>query len=55
MLDGWSLPQCVVFGGRTYKINSDYRDILHLLGWLNGDAAPELTETERWQVALAAI
>lgn len=53
MLDGWSLPQCVVFGGRTYKINSDYRDILHLLGWLNGDAAPELTETERWQVALA--
>ena len=53
MTDLWTLPRCAVLDGKSWKIHSDYRDVLHLLRWLNGDADPALDAGERWLVALA--
>ena len=33
----WALPTIAVLNGRQYPINTDYRDILEILAWLNGD------------------
>ena len=42
-------------GARQYvafAIRSDYRDVLELLRWLNGQADPALDQSERWYVAM---
>ena len=39
-------------GGVRYAIRSDYRDVLELLRWLNGQADPALDQSERWYVAM---
>ena len=35
-----------------YAIRSDYRDVLELLRWLNGQADPALDQSECWYVAM---
>ena len=49
MTDLWQLPKSATFGGETYEIRSDFRDILKILTALED---PELPELLRWQVAL---
>lgn len=51
--DLWSLPTRACIEGEWYNIHADYRDILHLLAWLQGDRATQLNEGERWYIALA--
>ena len=46
----WSLPQTAVIGGTKYKLNTDYRDILEIIGHLNDLENPEWL---RWQIAVA--
>lgn len=48
----WALPTVAVLNGRQYSINTDYRDILEILAWLNGDEGGELSQEERCYVAL---
>lgn len=50
--DLWRLPQSAELGGARYAIHSDYRDVLGILAWLNGSAAPELDAQTRWYVAM---
>lgn len=51
-LSGWALPTFAVLNGRQYSINTDYRDILEILAWLNGDEGDELSQEERCYVAM---
>ncbi len=46
----WSLPERAVFSGTSYTLHTDYRDILEIICYLQD---PDLTEFERWEVALA--
>lgn len=46
----WTLPTQAVFGDKTYRLNTDYRDILEIFSYLND---PDLPEYLRWQIALA--
>ena len=46
----WELPEQAEIGGNTYKIHTDFRDILEIFGYLND---PDLPEMFRWRVALA--
>ena len=46
----WQLPQSAVFGGKTYAIHADYRDILEIFTYLQD---PDLPESFRWSIALA--
>ena len=48
----WALPTIAGLNGRQYPINTDYRDILEILAWLNGDEGGELSQEERCYVAL---
>ena len=52
MTGAWGLPMQAVIEDRVYEIHTDYRDILELLRWLDGTAAPELDRGERWYVAM---
>lgn len=45
----WTLPKKAEFDGHVYGLNTDYRDILEIIGYLNDD----MPEFLRWQVALA--
>ena len=51
MTGAWGLPMQAELGGVRYAIRSDYRDVLELLRWLNGQADPALDQSERWYVA----
>ena len=46
----WKLPQSVEFGGKTYEIHADFRDILEIFSYLQD---PDLPESFRWTIALA--
>ena len=46
----WKLPQSVEFGGKTYEIHADFRDILEIFSYLQN---PDLPESFRWTIALA--
>lgn len=48
----WSLPVQAVIEDRVYEIHTDFRDILELMHWLDGAAAPDLDQGERWYVAM---
>lgn len=52
MSAAWDLPRQAVIEDRVYEIRTDYRDILELMRWLDGSAAPELDQGERWYVAM---
>lgn len=45
----WQLPKSTVIAGERYDLHTDFRDVLEIIGYLNGD----LPEFIRWQVALA--
>lgn len=45
----WQLPEKTEIGGREYAFYTDFREMLRIIGFLNGD----LPEYIRWQVALA--
>jgi len=47
---GWELPKEAVIGGKTYGLNTDYRQILRIFSWLQQEEYPEFL---RWQVAFA--
>lgn len=47
---GWDLPETVTIGGMEYNINTDYRDILGIMKYLNDLDVPEFL---RWQIAIA--
>ena len=47
---GWTLPKTVKVGGKEYKIETDYRDILSILFHLQNRND---TEAERIYIALA--
>lgn len=46
----WDLPQTTEIGGAEYQLNTDYRDVLEIIGYLNDPEYPELL---RWQIAVA--
>ncbi len=46
----WELPETAEIGGTVYELNTDYRDILEIIGYLNDPDRPEYL---RWQIAVA--
>lgn len=46
----WSLPETAEIGGEVYELNTDYRDILEIIGYLND---PNQSEYLRWRIAIA--
>ena len=46
----WELPQTAVIGGVDYPLNTDYRQIIEIMGYLNDQDRPEWL---RWQIAIA--
>ena len=46
----WKLPQTAEIGGTVYQLNTDFRDILEIIGYLDDPDRPEYL---RWQIALA--
>ena len=49
-MNGWELPRKAVIGGVEYSINTDFRDVLEIISYLEDPDTPEFI---RWQVALA--
>ena len=45
----WELPETAEIGGTVYELNTDYRDILEIIGYLNDPDRPEYL---RWQIAV---
>lgn len=48
-MNAWSLPKTARIGGVTYSINTDFRDILEIIGHLNDGELPEIL---RWRIAV---
>lgn len=48
-MNTWGLPKTADIGGVTYSINTDYRDILEIIGYLNDAETPEVL---RWRIAV---
>lgn len=42
-MNGWELPESAQIGGRTYRVNADYRDILDIITQLNDREEDEQT------------
>lgn len=51
----WTLPETVHFADTDWRVNTDFRDVLEILRWLDGSADPALTDSERWYVAAGAV
>lgn len=49
-MEGWSLPRQASIGGSSYRLHTDYRDILEIFSYLQDEAYPEFM---RWRIALA--
>lgn len=49
-MNQWGLPTTAEIGGVEYRINTDYRDILEIFGYIND---PDQPEWLRWQIAIA--
>ena len=49
-MNPWKLPQTAEFGGIVYQLNTDFRDILEIMGYLDDPDKPEYL---RWRIALA--
>ena len=37
----WSLPTKAEIGGRVYRLNTDYRDVLEIIGYLQEEKSPQ--------------
>ena len=46
----WRLPRQAVFGGVTYPIHTDYRDVLEIFSYFED---PDLPDSLKWRIALA--
>lgn len=46
----WSLPECAEIGGAKYQLNTDFRDILDIIRYLEDPDQPEYL---RWRIAVA--
>ena len=46
----WDLPESAEIGGTVYETNTDFRDILEIIRYLNDT---EQTEYVRWRIAIA--
>ncbi len=46
----WQLPVEAVFGGKVYKLHSDYRDVLEIFSYFED---PDLPESLKWRIAVA--
>lgn len=49
-MNSWELPVTMEVGGKTYKINTDYRDILEIIRYLDDPDTPEIL---RWNIAVS--
>lgn len=49
-MNPWALPETAMIGGREYELNTDYRDIISIMGYLDDPDTPEFL---RWQIAVA--
>lgn len=49
MMDIYGLPKTATIGGTEYPINTDFRDILEIMDYLNDAKRPEYL---RWQIAV---
>lgn len=49
MINAWRLPKTATIGGTEYTINTDYRDVLEIVNYLNDIRWPEIV---RWKIAL---
>ena len=49
-MNPWALPENAMIGGREYELNTDYRDIISIMGYLDDPDTPEFL---RWQIAVA--
>lgn len=49
-MNPWRLPETAEIGGTAYKLNTDFRDILEIMGYLDNQEMPEYL---RWRIALA--
>lgn len=45
----WELPDSAEIGGTTYELNTDYRDVLEIIKYLEN---PELSDLLRWRIAV---
>lgn len=52
-MTGWELPTDLTVGGQSWAIHGDFRDVLDVIGWLDGAEGENLLPEERWYVALA--
>lgn len=52
-MTGWDLPTALTVGGQSWAIHGDFRDVLDVIGWLDGAEGENLLPEERWYVALA--
>lgn len=52
-MNGWDLPEALTVCGRTYRVHADFRDVLDVIGWLEGAEGEELLPEERWYIAMA--
>ncbi len=49
-MSAWELPRSVEIGSEKYQVNTDFRDILEIIGHLNDRNNPEFI---RWQIAVS--
>lgn len=52
-MTGWDLPRSVRVGEQDWAVHADFRDVLDVIGWLDGAQGETLLPEERWYVALA--
>lgn len=52
-MTGWDLPTRLTVGGKAYEVNADFRDMLDIIGWLEGAEGEDLLPEERWYIAMA--
>lgn len=45
----WHLPKTIIIGGKTYNLNTDYRDILEIIEYLTNESKPLFL---RWEIAI---
>ncbi|MBO5049449.1 MAG: hypothetical protein J6C41_03355 [Oscillospiraceae bacterium] len=50
MMSPWKLPKTAVFGGKTYDLHTDFREILEIFRYFSD---PDLPDCFKWQIALA--
>lgn len=46
----WKLPETATIGGTVYKLNTDFRDVLEILQYLDDPDTPDYL---RWRIAIA--